>query len=79
MVRHAVEVASEAAVLIADRLHVHLFAILLGIPNVVLDNSYGKVRSTYETWTAECGLAAWADDAAHAVAAVAALPPDART
>jgi len=78
-VRRGVEVVSEAAVLITDRLHAHLFAILLGIPHVVLDNSYGKVRSTYETWTAESGLAAWADDAANALTAVAALSEAART
>lgn len=66
-VRRGVEMLSSADVLITDRLHAHVFAILLGIPHVVLDNSYGKVRSTFDTWTSECGLAAWADDASAAL------------
>ena len=35
-----------------DKLHGHLLAALLGIPHVVLDNSYGKVSGTLEAWTA---------------------------
>jgi exopolysaccharide biosynthesis predicted pyruvyltransferase EpsI len=39
---------------------------LLGIPHVLLDNSYGKVRGFYEAWTSECSFVRWAgstDDA----------------
>jgi exopolysaccharide biosynthesis predicted pyruvyltransferase EpsI len=61
-VRRGIEIVSSADIVITDRLHAHVFAILLGIPHVVLDNSYGKVRSTFDTWTSECGLAAWAND-----------------
>ena len=47
-------------VVVTDRLHGHLLSLLLGIPHVLLDNSYGKVRSYHETWTRTCGLARWA-------------------
>lgn len=43
---------------------------MLGIPHVVLDNSYGKVRSFYETWTRDAPIVRWADTAAEAVRAV---------
>lgn len=34
-----------------DRLHGHIFSCLLGIPNKVLDNSYGKNSSYSNLWT----------------------------
>jgi pyruvyl transferase EpsO len=34
-----------------SRLHGHLLACLMGIPNTLLDNSYGKNQRYYETWT----------------------------
>jgi pyruvyl transferase EpsO len=37
--------------IITDRLHAHVLASLMQIPHVVLDNSYGKVRSIYENYT----------------------------
>jgi len=48
-------------VVITDRLHGHILALLLGIPHVILDNTYGKLRSFYETWTKGCDLATWAN------------------
>jgi pyruvyl transferase EpsO len=56
-----------AACVVTDRLHGHILSVLLGIPHVVLDNSYGKVRSFYETWTAQSDLVDWADSPAEAV------------
>lgn len=72
-VRRGVEVVSSAKVMVTDRLHAHVFAILLGVPHVVLDNSYGKVGSTFETWTRESGLATWAATTGDAIAAASAL------
>lgn len=40
----------QAPVVITDRLHGHILCLLLGIPHVVLDNSYGKVSRFVETW-----------------------------
>lgn len=50
----------QGRVVVTDKLHGHLFALLLGIPHVVLDNSYGKVRATYDTWTHASPLVHWA-------------------
>jgi pyruvyl transferase EpsO len=54
------EILSRGKVVITDRLHGHILALLLGIPHVVLDNNYGKVKSFYETWTRCHCLARWA-------------------
>jgi len=35
---------------ITDRLHAHLLCVLLDLPHVVLDNSYGKVHRYVRTW-----------------------------
>jgi pyruvyl transferase EpsO len=35
---------SQARFVVTDRLHVHILATLLGIPHVILDNSYGKIH-----------------------------------
>lgn len=42
---------SSARVIVTDRLHGHIMALLLGIPHVVLDNSYGKVHRYVTEWT----------------------------
>jgi pyruvyl transferase EpsO len=54
-------ILSRGRVVVTDRLHGHILSLLLGIPNVLLDNNYGKVKSFYETWTKNCGLTVWAD------------------
>ena len=46
-----VDILSSARVVVTDRLHGHLLSVLLGKPHVVLDNSYGKVSATLDTWT----------------------------
>jgi pyruvyl transferase EpsO len=62
-----------ADVVVTDRLHAHIFAIMLGLPHVVLDNSYGKTRSTFETWTHASGLGHWADTTDEALSLAAYL------
>ena len=37
-----------------------ILSVLLGLPHVLLDNSYGKVRAYYETWSQSLPLAHWA-------------------
>jgi len=39
--------------IVTDRLHAHVLASMMQIPHVVLDNSYGKVRSIYDDYTHE--------------------------
>ncbi len=43
-------------VVVTDRLHGHVLSLLLGIPHVALDNSYGKLSAFLETWTGHIPL-----------------------
>src|SRR4051812_14074820 len=36
---------------VTDRLHAHILCLLMGIPHVLVDNNYGKLRSFFEAWT----------------------------
>jgi exopolysaccharide biosynthesis predicted pyruvyltransferase EpsI len=47
-----VKLLSRGEVVITDRLHAHILSLLLDIPHVTLDNSYGKLGSFIEAWTA---------------------------
>jgi exopolysaccharide biosynthesis predicted pyruvyltransferase EpsI len=38
---------------ITNRLHAHILCIILGIPNILLPNSYYKNQSFYQTWTSK--------------------------
>jgi exopolysaccharide biosynthesis predicted pyruvyltransferase EpsI len=60
-VRRGCAMLSRGRVVITDRLHGHILCLLLGIQHVVLDNSYGKVSSFYQTWTQRSALVHWAD------------------
>lgn len=71
--RAGIHLLSRGRVVITDRLHGHILALLLGIPNVLLDNSYGKCRAVWETWTRDLRDAHWADDPAAALEAGRAL------
>lgn len=48
-----VRLLSNAEFVITDRLHTHVLCILLGIPHVRMDTSYGKVSGVAEMWTKE--------------------------
>ena len=54
-------------VIVTDSLHAHILGVMLGIPTVVTDNSYGKLRGTFEAFTHEAPLARWADTPAEAL------------
>lgn len=49
-------ILSGHSVVITDRLHGHVLALLAGVPHVALDNSYGKVHGYVTTWTESSGL-----------------------
>ncbi len=55
-------------VLVTDRLHGHILAVLLGIEHYVVGDRFGKVRAFYETWTHECEHAHWCDSVEEALA-----------
>lgn len=46
--------------IITDRLHAHVLASLMQIPHIVLDNSYGKVKSIYDDYTHQFSTAHYA-------------------
>ena len=62
----ATGIVAEGEVFVSDRFHGHLLACLMGIPNVLLDNSYGKNRGLYDTWTHRYEIARFAEDPAEA-------------
>jgi exopolysaccharide biosynthesis predicted pyruvyltransferase EpsI len=64
----AVSTLSRGRAIVTERLHGHILALLLGLPHIVLDNSYGKTRSVYETWTSASGIARLAGSAEEALA-----------
>ena len=66
--RWGCHILSRGRLVVTDRLHGHILSLLLGIPHVLLDNSYGKVRAFYETWTTASELTRWADSPEEAVA-----------
>jgi PST family polysaccharide transporter len=42
---------SQGNVVITDRLHAHILSLLLDLPHITLDNSYGKVSGYVDAWT----------------------------
>ncbi len=40
----------DAERVVTSRLHGHILANLMGVPNMLIDNSYGKNRKYFETW-----------------------------
>jgi exopolysaccharide biosynthesis predicted pyruvyltransferase EpsI len=67
-VERGLEILARGRVLLTDKLHGHVMALLSGLPHVVLDNSYGKVSGTYRSWTHPSTITRWAEDGAGAVA-----------
>ncbi|WP_432561338.1 polysaccharide pyruvyl transferase family protein [Kineococcus sp. SYSU DK003] len=45
---------------VTDRLHGHVISTLLGIPHVVVNDKFGKVRALHETWLAQDPTSAFA-------------------
>lgn len=46
-----IRILSAGRVVITDRLHGHILCLLLEIPHVLMENSYGKLGDFHETWT----------------------------
>jgi pyruvyl transferase EpsO len=51
MIRQGFEQLSQGSIIITNRLHGHIMAVLLGIPNILLPNSYHKNEALYQEWT----------------------------
>lgn len=56
---------SAGQILVTDRLHGHLLACLLGIPNVVVPDRLGKIREMIASWSGDFGLTQIARDWEH--------------
>jgi pyruvyl transferase EpsO len=69
---------SAGRTVLTDRLHGHILSVLLGIPQLLLDNRTGKVRSFYETWTNSLPFVRWCDTLSEALARVRSRSTDAR-
>jgi len=67
-VHRGARLLASTEVVVTDRLHAHILSTLLGIPNILLDNSYGKVRAYYETWCRGLSSVHWASNADEALA-----------
>lgn len=52
-VRRGADLLCRGRVVLTDRLHAHILSSLMEIPNVVLDNSYGKVHDYIRCWMSE--------------------------
>jgi exopolysaccharide biosynthesis predicted pyruvyltransferase EpsI len=65
-VEAAVAALARGRVLVTERLHGQILALLHGTPNVSLDYNYGKTRSFHETWTHRWDGALMATSAAEA-------------
>ena len=76
-VRAGLRTFRSASVVVTDRLHAHVLAGLLGIPHVVMDNNYGKIKGVLDASTGQLSTVTFArttDDATSAVAKMRLVP-----
>lgn len=66
--RRGRRILSCGSVVITDRLHGHIMCLLLGIPHVLMDTRYGKIRAFYQTWTSASDITHWAESSEEALA-----------
>ena len=64
----ALRLLRRGRVIVTDTLHAHILGLRLGIPTVITDTRYGKLRATFDTFTHAVPLAHWADTPGHALA-----------
>lgn len=77
-VARGMDILSRAEVVVTDKLHGHVFCALLGVPHVVLDNSYGKVSGTLDAWSGDLPGVHRAADGPQALALARRLVGEAR-
>ena len=49
-----------ARVVVTDRLHGHILALLLGVPQILIGDRHGKLRGFYDAWTSSSSITRWA-------------------
>jgi pyruvyl transferase EpsO len=72
--RAGVELLSPARVVVTDRLHGAILALLLGIPVVAIPERYGKTRGFHRAWTTPCADVTWCESLEEARRLGATLP-----
>jgi pyruvyl transferase EpsO len=65
--RRGIAMLNGAGWVITDRLHGHIICTMLGLRHFVLNNSNGKVRAFYDSWTRTSSLARWCETEAEAL------------
>jgi len=71
--RYAFQLLSSAGIIVTDRLHGHILATMLGIPNILYPERYGKNRAFFETWTRGISDVYWENSLDEAVARAVSL------
>lgn len=66
-VRRGIGLLSDGAVVITDRLHAMILALLIGRSAVFVDNNYGKLEAVRSAWFPECADAVRAESIEEAV------------
>jgi pyruvyl transferase EpsO len=66
-VRRGRDLLSSGKLVITDRLHAHILSTLMGIENVVLDNSYGKISGYIDAWMSSVDIVHVVDSPAAAL------------
>jgi pyruvyl transferase EpsO len=51
-VQLGLDLVASAPVVVTDRLHAHVLCLLAGVPHVLVDTGYGKLRAFVDAWTA---------------------------
>ena len=62
-----VDLVASSGIVVTNKLHGHIVSTMLGKPQVVLDNSYGKVSGALDAWTRDLPGVHVAHDAAEAL------------
>lgn len=62
----ALRLYSSARIVVVDRLHAHVLSMLLGLPHVMLDNNYRKLRGVFDDYTGAFSTAHYSDNLADA-------------
>lgn len=68
LVDYGVRVLQSHSVLVTDRMHPHLLALLIGLPVILLPDQFGKNRAVYDFTSHRFPNVHWADDAGEALA-----------
>ena len=76
--RRGCRVLSSGMVVVTDRLHAHILSLLMGIPNVIVGDKYGKVIRFHNAWTKNSALTVAVDSLANAFEAARCLERECR-